>query len=189
MKSTKHSRSRPVDSLSSTSRSSQALRIIDAHFPDDLAAVRELFTEYANSLGVDLCFQNFNQELADLPGRYAPPEGRLLLARDGDNTAGCVALRKIDDGICEMKRLYVRPAWRGRGLGRRLAKAVIEAASTCGYHRMRLDTLSFMTAATALYESLGFRRIDSYYDNPSSCAVFMELSLGKKASRRSKPVV
>jgi len=189
MKSTKHSRARPVDSHSGTSQASQALRIIDANSAEDLATVRQLFIEYANSLEVDLCFQNFNQELADLPGRYAPPEGRLLLARDGDKTPACVALRKIDKGICEMKRLYVRPAWRGRGLGRLLAQAVIQTAATCGYRRMRLDTLSSMTAAIALYESLGFRRIDSYYDNPSSCAVFMELSLGKKASRRRKPVV
>jgi ribosomal protein S18 acetylase RimI-like enzyme len=148
-----------------------------------------LFTEYARSLEVDLCFQNFSQELADLPGRYAPPEGRLLLAQANGEPVACVALRKIDAGICEMKRLYVRPAWRRYGLGGRLAKAVIEAARTCGYRCMRLDTLASMTAAIALYESLGFRRIDSYYDNPSSCAVFMELSLGKKASRRGKPVV
>lgn len=149
-----------------------------AHSSEHLATVRELFMEYANSLEVDLCFQNFNQELAQLPGNYAPPEGRLLLAAVGPTPAGCVALRKIADEICEMKRLYVRPAFRGKGLGRLLAQAIIQAARECGYQQMRLDSLSSMKEAIALYESLGFHRIPPYYDNPSTLAVFMELRLG-----------
>ena len=114
------------------------MQIIPAYSDEHLAGIRELFIEYANWLEVDLCFQNFNQELADLPGRYAPPEGCLLLATQGTEVAGCVALRKIGDGVCEMKRLYVRPAYRGKGAGRMLAQAVIDAARKCGYQRMRL---------------------------------------------------
>ena len=152
-------------------------QIIPALADEHLAGIRELFIEYANWLEVDLCFQNFNQELADLPGRYAPPEGCLLLATQGTEVAGCVALRKIGDGVCEMKRLYVRPAYRGKGAGRMLAQAVIDAARKCGYQRMRLDTLPSMKAAIGLYESLDFRRIEPYYHNPSGCPVFMELDL------------
>ena len=148
-----------------------------AHSSEHLATVRELFMEYANSLEVDLCFQNFNQELAQLPGSYAPPEGRLFLAAEGTTPAGCVALRKIEDRVCEMKRLYVRPAFRGKGAGRLLAQAVIQAARECAYHQMRLDTLSSLKEAITLYESLGFQRIPPYYDNPSPLAVFMELRL------------
>jgi len=152
--------------------------LFPAHSSEHLATVRELFMEYANSIEVDLCFQNFNQELAQLPGSYAPPDGRLFLAAEGTTPAGCVALRKIENSICEMKRLYVRPAFRGKGAGRILAQAVIQAAREHGYHRMRLDTLSSMKEAIALYESLGFQRIPPYYDNPSPLAVFMELRLG-----------
>ena len=153
------------------------MQILAAHSPAHLPLVRELFTEYARSIDIDLCFQSFDRELAELPGKYAPPEGRLFLALAEQPPAGCVALRKIEDGICEMKRLYVRPAFRGRGLGRQLADEVITAAHKIGYERMRLDTLSSMTPAIALYESLGFRRIPAYYNNPSGLAVFFELKL------------
>jgi putative acetyltransferase len=153
------------------------MQIKEAHSGEHLAAIRELFVEYAKAIQVDLCFQNFDRELTELPGRYAPPEGRLLLALDGKITAGCVALRKIGDGICEVKRLYVRPAFRGQGLGRTLAQTVIATAKGIGYKCLRLDTLSSMKEAIALYESLGFQRIAPYYANPSGCAVFMELKL------------
>jgi putative acetyltransferase len=153
------------------------MQIIAAHEQRHLPTVRELFTEYANAIEIDLCFQSFDRELAELPGRYAPPDGRLLLAMEHEQSAGCVALRKIDDGICEMKRLYVRPTFRAQGLGRELADGVISAARAIGYERMRLDTLGSMTEAIALYESLGFQRIAPYYENPSGCAVFMELKL------------
>lgn len=111
--------------------------IIEVCTPDRLPTVRELFVEYVKATAVDLCFQNFDRELTELPGRYAPPEGRLLLALDGTKATGCVALRKISDGICEMKRLYVRPAFRGKGLGRTLTGEIIAAAKQIGYERMR----------------------------------------------------
>ena len=151
--------------------------ITEGYSADILRGVRELFREYARSIEIDLCFQNFEQELAELPGKYAPPAGRLLVAKAEQELAGCVALRPSGEGICEMKRLYVRLTFRGRGLGRELAKASITAARQIGYGRMRLDTLASMTEAIALYESLGFRRIDAYYHNPSPKAVFMELQL------------
>jgi putative acetyltransferase len=151
--------------------------IVSAHTGEFLPMVRELFLEYANSVPTDLCFQNFKQELAVLPGKYAPPSGRLLLALAETRTAGCAALRPIADGICEMKRLYVRPAFRLHGLGRRLAGSVIAAARECGYQRMRLDTLASMKEAIALYASLGFYPIEAYYHNPDSGAKFMELKL------------
>jgi len=153
------------------------MQIIQAHEAALLPTVRELFTEYANSIDVDLCFQSFDRELVELPGRYASPEGRMLLAFEEEQAAGCAALRKIGDGICEMKRLYVRPPFRGKRLGRALASEIIAAAKEIGYERMRLDTLNSMKEAIALYESLGFQRIAPYYDNPSGCAVFMELKL------------
>ena len=153
------------------------MHILEAHVSEHLAVIRELFTEYARSIEIDLCFQSFDRELAELPGRYAPPEGRLFLAMENHHPAGCVAVRKIDEDACEMKRLYVRPAFRGRGLGRQLSAQTISAAREIGYARMRLDTLSSMTPAIALYESLGFQGIPAYYDNPSGCAVFMELKL------------
>jgi ribosomal protein S18 acetylase RimI-like enzyme len=153
------------------------MQIVETHSGEHLVVIRELFLEYAKAIQVDLCFQNFDRELTELPGRYAPPEGRLLLALDGTKAAGCVALRKIGDGICEMKRLYVRPAFRGKGLGRALAGEIIAAAKQTGYERMRLDTLGSMKEAIALYHSLGFQRVGPYYDNPNACAVFMELKL------------
>ena len=152
------------------------MRIVPAA-ADQIPVIRKLFVEYADSLGFSLCFQNFEQELAELPGGYSPPEGRLLLAWEGTEAAGCVALRKLDEGICEMKRLYVRPDFRRNGVGCALARAIIEAAAEIGYERMRLDTLASMQEAIALYTSLGFRRIEPYYNNPVESAVFMELML------------
>ena len=139
--------------------------------------VRALFQEYAASLGIHLCFQNFDKELAGLPGGYAPPTGRLLVAVDEDRLAGCVALRRIDARVCEMKRLYVRPAHRGTGLGRKLAEAVIAAAREIGYAKMRLDTLPSMIAAIKLYDSLGFADTQPYRFNPVEGVRYMELVL------------
>jgi ribosomal protein S18 acetylase RimI-like enzyme len=154
------------------------VRIIAAHSAEHLAIARQLFEEYAAALGIDLCFQNFSAELANLPGKYAPPDGRLFLAQTEADFAGCVGLRKIAEGICEMKRLYVRPRFRKRGAGLLLANATINAAREIGYESMRLDTLSSLTSAMALYRSLGFRSIPAYYANPNPDVVFMELKLG-----------
>jgi ribosomal protein S18 acetylase RimI-like enzyme len=162
------------------SDSSHPIHLVAAHEAKYLPAIRSLFSEYVDSLNIDLCFQNFDQELAELPGRYAPPEGRLWLALENEEPAGCVALRKIADGICEMKRLYVRPVFRRRGLGQALALASITAAREIGYEAMRLDTLDTLLPALALYESLGFQRTAPYYDNPSPGVVFMELKLAKR---------
>jgi GNAT superfamily N-acetyltransferase len=144
---------------------------------DDVEAVRRLFVEYQESLGVDLCFQGFDRELAELPGDYAPPEGSLLVARAEDGIVACVALRRLDPQTCEMKRLYVRPRQRGLGLGRALAEAVIAEARRIGYVRMRLDTLPSMNEAAALYEHLGFRDIEPYTANPVPGVRFLQLEL------------
>src|SRR5262245_60366002 len=153
------------------------MEIVQATTPSQIGAVRELFQEYATWLGVDLCFQGFTQELASLPGQYAPPRGRLLLATFGSSAAGCVALRPINATGCEMKRLYVKTAYQGRGLGRRLAEAVIIEARAIGYSSMVLDTLPHMHSAVGLYESLGFIRRSAYYETPLPQTVFMELHL------------
>lgn len=154
------------------------LEFVQATTADDISRARELFNEYAAALGFSLCFQNFERELADLPGKYAPPDGRLLLAFDQEQLAGCVALRKLGEGACEMKRLYVRPMFRGKGAGRSLALKIIVEARALGYERMLLDTLpGEMDAAISMYRSLGFREIEPYYDNPVAGALFMELTL------------
>ena len=153
------------------------LAIVACDSPERVATARLLIQEYAASLNVDLGFQDFERELGELPGDYAPPGGRLLLAFDGDRAAGCVALRRLDDDICEMKRLYVRPAFRGTGLGLRLSQAVIAEGRRIGYQRMRLDTLPSMHAAALLYRSLGFREIAAYRYNPVPGTKFMELDL------------
>jgi putative acetyltransferase len=143
-------------------------------------AVRELFLEYAQSLGFELCFQSFDQELAELPGAYAPPRGRLLLALVGGLPAGCVALRPQGADACEMKRLYVRPAQRGSGLGRALVERVVGEARSAGYRCMRLDTVPAMQEAQALYRALGFRDIAAYTANPVPGARFLELTLAQE---------
>lgn len=153
------------------------LTIRPARTETDLDAARALFREYAESLDFELCFQGFDEELEALPGDYAPPEGALLLAEVDSDVAGCVAVRKLEDDICEMKRLYVRPAHRRAGVGRALAEAILDKARTLGYTRMRLDTVASMHAARALYASLGFEEIDSYYHNPLPDVVYMEREL------------
>jgi|SRR5580704_15270922 putative acetyltransferase len=143
-----------------------------------IAQARALFLEYAQSLGFSLCFQNFDQELATLPGDYAPPSGRLLLAEYEGQLAACVALHKLDAAICEMKRLYLRPQFRGKGLGRALADHIIGEARQIGYKRMRLDTVEpVMKDAVAMYRKLGFKEIAPYCDNPLEGALYMELRL------------
>ena|SRR5438876_4424673 len=151
--------------------------IIPAATPPQMEQVRRLFREYAEATGACECFQGFAHEVAGLPGPYAPPTGQLLLARADTQPAGCVALRRIDVGFCEMKRLYVRPEFRGRSLGRELDESILCEARRIGYHAMRLDTLSSMTAARALYLSLGFQIIPRYNDNPSPDALYFELAL------------
>jgi putative acetyltransferase len=166
------------------------LRELDPAAPADVEAARMLFSEYADALGVDLSFQDFARELATLPAGYVPPTGSLLLAFGDGTPVGCVAVRALAGGVCELKRLYVRPEARGHGLGRRLTVAAIAAARTLGYERMRLDTLPTMATALALYRELGFREIEPYRFNPVPGTRFLELALGpethgKKSATRS----
>lgn len=153
------------------------VKFIQGESPEHVERARELFLEYAAALGFSLCFQGFDKELAGLPGEYAVPDGRLLLALDNERIAGCVALRRLDEQTCEMKRLYVRPAFRGKGVGRELAKTIIEEARAMGYRRMRLDTLPSMNEAITLYQSLGFRPIGPYRHNPIEGVLYLELEL------------
>ena len=151
---------------------------LQAESPEQIAAVRELFLEYAQSLGFSLCFQGFDHELAGLPGDYAVPLGRLLLATQEDDAAGCVALHKLDAQHCEMKRLYVRPQFRGRGLGLYLAERIIADARQIGYKYLRLDTVEpLMRTAVEMYRRLGFVEIAPYRPNPIEGALYMELEL------------
>jgi GNAT superfamily N-acetyltransferase len=152
--------------------------IIQVSSPAQIAQARELFLEYAASLGFSLCFQNFDRELAGLPGDYVLPEGRLLLAEYKGQLAGCVALHKLEPGICEMKRLYLRPPFRGKGLGRALAEHLITEARQAGYRHMRLDTVGpVMKDAVAMYRTMGFREIAPYRPNPMAGTLYMELDL------------
>jgi putative acetyltransferase len=154
------------------------MELIQAQSAQEIEQARQLFREYQSWLQIDLCFQNFEKELAKLPGDYVAPEGRLLLAHEEAQLAGCVALRKIDERICEMKRLFLREECRGKGLGRKLIEAIIREAREIGYDRMRLDTLPpKMSDAIALYRAYGFKQIAAYYDNPVTGAIFMELDL------------
>jgi GNAT superfamily N-acetyltransferase len=171
---------------------SSAAAIRRAGLATDVALARLLFVEYAQWLKVDLCFQGFDEELATLPGAYAPPRGRLLLAGTSDKAFGCIALRPLgtDSGcgcgapaeptgalVAEVKRLYVQPAHRGEGWGARLARAAIDEARAIGYRELKLDTLDWMTAARALYASFGFRECAPYYHNPLAGVVYMTLAL------------
>jgi putative acetyltransferase len=158
----------------------EQFRIVPAEERAQIDQVRTLFREYASSLGFSLCFQSFDAELAGLPGEYSPPAGQLLLAFYDSTAAGCVALRKLEDGICEMKRLYVRPEFRGQGLGRDLVLRLIEQTRHSWYGRIRLDTIAAsMAEAVGLYRSLGFREIPPYCRNPIPGAIYLELDIGQ----------
>jgi ribosomal protein S18 acetylase RimI-like enzyme len=154
------------------------LKLKEAETPAEIEEARGLFREYAAWLSIDLCFQNFEKELRELPGAYARPPGRLILALDDGEVAGCIALRDLGDRVCEMKRLFVRTQFQGRGIGRILTERIIEEARAIGYRRMRLDTLpSRMSKAVAVYRSLGFEEIEPYYPNPTAGTLYMELKL------------
>ena len=162
----------------SLSSSLERLKIRQVESSAEIEAIRELFLEYGQSLSFSLCFQSFDKELAGLPGDYAPPGGRLLLATHEDVLVGCVALHKLEAGICEMKRLYVRPQFRGKGLGKVLTERAIAEARQLGYQQLRLDTVeSEMRTAVAMYRTLGFRVIKPYRANPIESALYMELEL------------
>jgi len=156
----------------------KSFSIAPANTVEEIARIRELFVEYSQSLGFSLCFQSFDKELAGLPGDYSPPGGRLLLGTYDGAPAGCVALHKLAPGICEMKRLFVRPQFRGKGLGRVLAERIIADARQIGYQQLRLDTVeTMMRTAVAMYRQLGFREIAPYRENPIEGALYMELQL------------
>ena len=161
--------------MDAATNSSLIIQAVDAA---EIDIARDLFREYEAWLGLDLCFQGFQEELASLPGKYAPPDGRLYIATVNGEPAGCIALRKLGDGNCEMKRLYLRESARGHGLGRRLIEQLIDDARSIGYQRMRLDTFPpKMAKAVGLYTRYGFRPIAPYYDNPHDDTLFMELIL------------
>ncbi|HKW17291.1 MAG TPA: GNAT family N-acetyltransferase [Terriglobales bacterium] len=167
-----------LSSANSASSLVKSFEFQQAESPTQVARIRELFLQYAQSLGFSLCFQNFDQELAGLPGDYAPPDGRLFLAVYDSQAAGCVALHKISNEICEMKRLYLRPEFRGKGLGRQLAEKIISEARQIGYKKLRLDTVEpKMKTAVALYRELGFHEITPYRTNPIEGALYLELEL------------
>lgn len=153
------------------------IQIVHAVSEEQIGIIRELFIEYARSINVSLCFENLDKEVNDLPGAYAPPHGKLLLAADGSRIAGCAALKKIDDHISEMKRLYVRAEFRGKGVGKKLALRIADEARKIGYERLRLDTLPSMKEAISLYRSLGFEEIPAYRDLPVPGALFMQITL------------
>lgn len=154
------------------------MRLFQAVSESELQYARKLFEEYAAGLGFSLCFQNFDKELANLPGDYAAPGGRLLLAELEGEVAGCVALRKLDDSTCEMKRLFVRSEFRGQKLGKSLIQAIISEAQAIGYRRMRLDTIpGKMDDAISLYRNIGFKEVGPYYNNPTPGTMYMELDL------------
>ena len=153
------------------------IEISQAVFPEDADLVRGLFHEYADSLGIDLDFQGFDTEVAQLPGKYAAPAGRVLLAIRGSESLGCVAMRPLNGTSCEMKRLYVRPQARGEQLGRKLAERICQEAREAGYSRICLDTLPTMVTAQQLYQRLGFRSIEPYVFNPIPGTQFLALDL------------
>lgn len=155
----------------------ERFQLVHATEPERVEQARELVLEYVESLGIDLDFQDFEAEMREFPGDYAAPDGSLLLAVDARGPAGCVGVRKLEPGICEMKRLYIRPPCRGQGLGERLARAIIEEARVLGYTAMRLDTLDTMHPAIRLYRGLGFEPTTPYYRNPLQGALFFELKL------------
>ena len=158
----------------------QMIEILQAETSEQIEAAKKLFREYEKWLGLDICFQGFEEELAALPGNYAKPGGRLFIASVDGKIAGCIALRKFEENICEMKRLYLRDNFRGSGLGNKLIEKLIEEANLIGYKKMRLDTLpGKMNKAVRLYESHGFRQIPAYYHNPYSETLYMELDLSE----------
>lgn len=159
---------------------SPALRITQAETPAEIETAQSLFREYQQELGIDLCFQNFDAELSGLPGKYACPEGRLLIAWKGDEAIGCVAVRPFDGEVCELKRLFLRPAARGMGAGRLLTETALQEARQAGYRRIRLDTLPQMGAAIRLYRDLGFQEIGAYTTNPVAGALFLEKPLDNR---------
>jgi len=151
--------------------------IVEAASAEQLAIVGDLLVEYARSLNVSLCFENLDKEVAGLPGPYARPSGRLLLAAEAGRIAGCGALKRVDDNVCEMKRLFLRPEFRGKGAGKAMTLRLLDEARSIGYKELRLDTLPSMKEAIALYRSLGFKEISPFRDLPAPGTLFMTISL------------